>query len=192
MLRKLNFKKIISYVIISVFVFLAISLLLSYFTKTEDMNIYSNKVFVLGTLYDIGNAGRGTTMGRYKFRVKNKTYKGAISLATFDDSDPRIGKNYIVAYNLKNPSQNICFLNLEVHDSIRHYFANGSLSQLPIESYQRSVDSFFLKSLTGGLTKYPDSADLQSVPTQNKKCPAVTERCRSVDMCITTLFLNKK
>ncbi len=38
----------------------------------------------------------------------------------------------------------------------------------------------------------PDSADLQSVPTQNKKCPAVAERCRSVDMCITTLFLNKK
>ena len=154
MLRKLNFNQIISYVLASVFVFFSISLLFSYFTKTEDMNIYSNKVFVLGALYDIGSAGRGTTMGRYKFQVKNKTYKGAISLATFKDSNPRIGKNYIVVYNSKNPSDNICFLNLEVHDSIRHYFKNGSLNQLPIEDYQRSVDSFFLKSLTGGLTKY--------------------------------------
>ena len=154
MLRKLNFKQIISYVLASVFVFFSISLLFSYFTKTEDMNIYSNKVFVLGALYDIGSAGRGTTMGRYKFQVKNKTYKGAISLATFKDSNPRIGKNYIVAYNSKNPSENICFLNIEVHDSIRHYFRKDGINKIPIESYQRTIDSFTLYSLTTGVTRF--------------------------------------
>ena len=154
MVRKVSFKQIISYVLVSVFVFVLISLLFSYLTKTEDMNIYSNKFFESGTLYDIGSAGRGTTMARYKFRAKNKTYKGAISLATFETSNPRIGKNYIVAYNSKNPNENICFLNLEIHDSISHYFSKNGFDKIPIESYQQTIDSFFLKSLTGGITKY--------------------------------------
>ncbi len=153
-LKRIKYKKVLKYLLISIFVLILMNIIYSYISKTEIKNIYTNKAYTIGVLYDIGNAGRGTTLASYKFRAKNITYKGAISLATFDNSNPRIGKNYIVVYNSKNPSDNICFLNLEIHDSIRHYFKNGSLSQLPIEDYQRSVDSFFLKGLTGGLTKY--------------------------------------
>lgn len=149
-----KFKKWIKYLLISIFVLILMNSFYSFVTKTEIKNIFTNKTYTIGVLYDIGNAGRGTTLASYNFKIKNKTYKGAISLATFDKSNPRIGKNYIVAYNSKNPNENICFLNLEVHDSIQHYFKNGSLNQLPINDYQRSVDSFFLRKLTGGLDKY--------------------------------------
>ena len=151
---RLKLKEVLKFLLIGTIVFLLVNSCVTYFIKIKKVHIYSNKVYSIGKYYNEGSAGRGAKMADYKFQVKNKTYKGAISLATFKDSNPRIGKNYIVVYNSKKPSENICFLNLEVHDSIRHYFKNGSLNQLPIEDYQRSVDSFFLKSLTGGLTKY--------------------------------------
>ncbi|SHE96137.1 hypothetical protein SAMN05444278_11030 [Psychroflexus salarius] len=153
-LKRIKYKKVLKYLLISIFVLILMNIIYSYISKTEIKNIYTNKAYTIGVLYDIGNAGRGTTLASYKFRAKNITYKGAISLATFDNSNPRIGKNYIVVYNSKNPSDNICFLNLEIHDSIKNYFKKDSLSQHPIEEYQRTIDSFFFKSLTGGINKY--------------------------------------
>lgn len=152
--NKFNIKRTFFYVLISaVFLFL-INIFFSFISKTELKNIYTNKNFFICNFYDVGSAGRGASMAKYKFQARNKNYKGAISLATFGSSNPIIGKNYIVAYNSKNPGESICFLNLEVHDSIQHYFKKGSLNKLPIEAYQRTVDSFFLKNLTSGLDKY--------------------------------------
>ncbi len=127
----------------------------SYINKTEKLKIFKNTKFSYGIYLSDVISGRGGSKTKYKFYIKNDIIINSTQgKRAFYNSNPTIGKNYIVVYNSKNPSQNICFLNLEVHDSIQHYFKNGSLSQLPIESYQRSVDSFFLKSLTGGLTKY--------------------------------------
>lgn len=153
-LKRIKYKKVLKYLLISIFVLILMNIIYSYISKTEIKNIYTNKAYTIGVLYDIGNAGRGTTLASYKFRAKNITYKGAISLATFDNSNPRIGKNYIVVYNSKNPSDNICFLNLEIHDSIQHYLKKESLRQLPIGAYQRTLDSFFIRKLTSGLDKY--------------------------------------
>lgn len=126
----------------------------SYLNKTEKNQIFKNIQLSYGTYLEDVTSGRGGLKTKYKFIKNDIIIASTQGKRAFDNSNPTLGKNYIVAFNSKNPSENICFLNLEVHDSIRHYFKNGSLSQLPIESYQRSVDSFFLRKLTGGLDKY--------------------------------------
>ena len=128
--------------------------LISPYYKIRDKRIFDNASYNIALYYEYSTPAKGASTVDYKFNVNGKKYKGHISPSKFKEENSEVGKNYIVAYNSKNPSENICFLNLEVHDSIQHYFKNGSLSQLPIEDYQRTVDSFFLEMLTESIRKY--------------------------------------
>ncbi|MCH8534559.1 MAG: hypothetical protein LAT51_05770 [Flavobacteriaceae bacterium] len=108
----------------------------------------------IGYYYEWGTGGRGASEARYSFRNKNKKIKSATSLATFKESSPIVGKNYVVVYDGKKPKRSTMFLNLPVHDSISHYFRRGSLSKMPIEEYQQTIDSFYLERLTKGFNSF--------------------------------------
>lgn len=108
----------------------------------------------IANYYERGTVGRGTSDARYSYISNNKEYKSATSFATFKEANPRLNRNYIVVYNAKNPKRSTCFLSLPVHDSIRHYFKRGSINKIPIESYQRTIDSFYLRRLTTGFANF--------------------------------------
>lgn len=120
----------------------------------KHKELFDNHLLTIGYYEKKLSGGKSTPSAFYIFYQDNEYYKGNTSLPTFKNSNPIVGKYYIVAYNSKNPNENICFLNLEVNDSLKRYFKKGSINKIPIESYQRTIDSFFLESLTGGISKY--------------------------------------
>jgi hypothetical protein len=149
-------KKIVEYFLIFLFFVFVFNLITMYLIKTKQFSEFSNMQITVGNYYEWGTGGRGGSHARYFFVSNNQKYKSATSFATFKDASPILGRNYIVVYNAKNPkrSGSTMFLNLPVHDSMSHYFRRGSINKIPIESYQRTIDSFYLKNLTGGFGRF--------------------------------------
>ena len=118
------------------------------YLKVKHKQLYDNQMFTIGYYHEKSVPAKGATSAQYLYKVNDNSYEGSTTFGTFEDSNPVIGKYYIVAFNNKNPKESIMFLNLEVHDSIRHYFRNGGIDKIPIESYQRTIDSFNLMLFT--------------------------------------------
>lgn len=147
-------KKIIEYFLIFLLFSVPIIFIATYHTKSKYYSEFSNMRINVATYYEWGTAGRGTSVARYSFISNNQKYESATSFATFKEASPRLNRNYIVVYNAKNPKRSTCFLNLPVHDSIRHYFNRGSINKIPVQSYQRTIDSFYLRRLTTGFDSF--------------------------------------
>ena len=147
-------KKVIEYFLIFLLFFVPVSFFVKFGYKSKLYSEYSNIQITVGNYYEWGTGGRGASEARFFFVSNKKEYKSATSFATFREASPILGRNYIVVYNGKNPKRSTMFLNLPVHDSMSHYFRRGSISKIPIEAYQRTIDSFYLSNLTIGFGKF--------------------------------------
>jgi len=147
-------KKILKNLLIFILLSIPLIFIATYHTKSKYYSEFSNMRINVATYYEWGTGGRGASQARYFFISNGKKYKSATTFATFEDANPRVNKNYIVVYNAKNPKRSTMFLNLPVHDSMRQYFRGGSIDKIPIEYYQRTIDSFYLRRLTTGFNSY--------------------------------------
>ena len=141
-------------VILAVVAIFLLYSLVTVYSKIKLKRLIDYQKFTIGYFNEKSVPAKGTTSALFYYKVKNNTYENSTTLASFEDSNPILGRNYIVAFDSKNPKESIMFLNLEVHDSIRHYFRKGGINKIPIESYQRTIDSFTLHSLTTGVTRF--------------------------------------
>ncbi len=147
-------KKIVEYALILLLFLTVFNFITIYSDKSGQYSEYYDMEITLGNYYEWGAAGRGGSVAKYFFTSNNQKYKSAISFARFRESSPIVGRNYIVVFNSKNPNCSTMFLNLPVHDTISHYFRRGSIDKIPIESYQRTIDSFYLSNLTRGFNRF--------------------------------------
>lgn len=148
-----SFKKIFRVISGTIVLLLFGNIIYFYTTKVNILNILKNSKYTFSIYQEKTVAGRGTTLANYEYSVNQILYRESIALGTFSNSNPSVGESYFVVYNSKNPKESICFLNLKVPDSLI-YLSGKSLDKIPIESYQKSVNSFFLESLHGSLVKY--------------------------------------
>lgn len=149
---KINLRKIIigiSGLLCFTIIFLFIS---RWDTKHKTIEIYRNGKYTKAVYKKNITPAKGAVTAICSFIVNNKEYLSKPSLASFPNSSPTIGKNYYIIYNSMNPDESICFLNLEVPDSLNNL--SGELNKIPIENYQKKVDSFIMATFLGGVNKY--------------------------------------
>lgn len=77
-----------------------------------------------------------------------------MTTTTFPDESPLSTQEFIVLYNQLDPDESSMFFNLRATDSIKQLFKDGHLRNIPIESYQRTIDSFYYISFFKGVGKF--------------------------------------
>lgn len=123
-------------------------------TKSRAFRVFKNMNITYGKYLEFETRGRGQSMLRYEFTSREKRFEGRVSSATFTNSNPLATQEFIVVYNFRNPDESTMFFNLKVNDSIKHYFKNGSLNKIPIDSYQRTIDSMYYVTFFKGVAKF--------------------------------------
>ncbi|MFN2261797.1 MAG: hypothetical protein ABR595_07015 [Psychroflexus sp.] len=151
---KLDFKHILKSLLVLLVLTIGLLTISRWFSKNEAYRKYKNRNFTYGKYVERATKGRGATTALYEFIANGKKYKGNVTLATFSNSEPIVNEDYIVVYNSKKPKESTMFLNLKANDSLKQYFKNRRINKIPIESYERAIDSFYFLSLTGGVGQF--------------------------------------
>ena len=151
---KIDVKQIFKSILLAIAIFLPIIIFFNSQSKKQAYRMYKNRQIYFGNYVERRSGGRGTVNYVYDFKIKNNNIKGSMSTASFPNNTPYIGQEFIVLYNGFDPSESSMFFNLRVTDSIKKHFKKGPLRNIPIESYQRSIDSFYYISFFKGISKF--------------------------------------
>jgi len=135
-------KRQLTIFIIAVMVFIIIG---SYFKKVDACNLRKSSVFVVATTIKHINS-RISNIIEVDFYFDGVWFKKELS---YDGEAPKIGKKYFILIDKNNINKSIVFENCPVPENFNYYMLDWK--KMPIESYQKYVNSYFDKYTNSGL-----------------------------------------